>query len=168
LSSPYSQLIQTENEKYYYDCKAELREKFPSILSTPSKYLSVIVPSYNEEERLPTMLDEAFDYLEMRTKKDSSFSYEIIVVDDGSKDKTTEVALKYNRKYSSDKLRVLKLDQNRGKGGAVQMGVMKSRGGLILFADADGATRFSDFEKMEKYVKDSSFEVTLNLNRYFV
>lgn len=60
-------------------------------------------------------------YLEERTKKDSSFTYEMIIVDDGSKDKTTEVGLSYSKKFSCDKVRVLTLARNRGKGGAVRM-----------------------------------------------
>jgi len=106
---------------------------------------------------VPAMLDETLDYLQMREKKDSKFTYEIIIVDDGSKDKTSQVGLEYSKKYTTDKVRVLTLETNRGKGGAVRMGVMKSRGSLILFADADGATRFSDFERLEASIlKESS------------
>ncbi|KAG8452757.1 hypothetical protein GDO86_004520 [Hymenochirus boettgeri] len=137
-----------EEEKYFITNKDE-RERFPSIHDPPSKDLSVVVPSYNEEERLPVMMDEALEFLEQRQKKQPSFSYEVIVVDDGSRDKTTEIALKYCRKYSSDKVRVLTLTRNRGKGGAVRMGVLVSRGKLILMADADGATKFVDIENVE-------------------
>uniref|UniRef100_A0ACB8EU43 Dolichyl-phosphate beta-glucosyltransferase n=1 Tax=Sphaerodactylus townsendi TaxID=933632 RepID=A0ACB8EU43_9SAUR len=61
-----------------------------------------------------------------------------------------EVALKYSQKYGRDKVRVLTLLKNRGKGGAVRMGVLSSRGKKILMADADGATKFEDVEKVEK------------------
>jgi len=115
----------------------------------PAKYFQTI--------SVPAMLDETLDYLQMREKKDSKFTYEIIIVDDGSKDKTSQVGLEYSKKYTTDKVRVLTLETNRGKGGAVRMGVMKSRGSLILFADADGATRFSDFERLEASIlKESS------------
>lgn len=156
FSIPYAHMSQTDNEKYFFDPNTNKREKFPSILSASSVYLSVVVPSYMEEKRLPTMLEEAIEYLKNRQKQDSKFTYEIIVVDDGSRDQTSNVALEYSKKYSTNVVRVLTLDMNRGKGGAVRMGVMKSRGKMILFADADAATRFSDFEKLEQSILKNS------------
>jgi len=82
--------------------------------------------------------------------KDRSFTYELIIVDDGSPDRTSEVALTYSAKYGTDIVRVLTFDANRGKGGTVRMGVLSARGQWILFADADGATEFSDFTKLEQ------------------
>lgn len=67
------------------------------------------------------MMDECLEYLEKRAKTDSSFTYEVIIVDDGSRDKTTQVGLGYGKKYGTDKVRVLTLAKNRGKGGAVRM-----------------------------------------------
>lgn len=68
------------------------------------------------------MLAEATRYLESKRATDASFSYEIIVVSDGSRDRTVEVAQRYGRKLgSSDRLRVIALEQNRGKGGAVRL-----------------------------------------------
>ncbi|OXB73896.1 UNVERIFIED_CONTAM: hypothetical protein H355_003990 [Colinus virginianus] len=140
-------------EKYFLSAEGR-KEPVPSIHDPPSKELSVVVPSYNEEDRLPLMMDEALDYLEKRQKRDPSFTYEVIVVNDGSKDQTTEVAMRYCEKYGSDKVRVLSLVKNRGKGGAVRMGVLSSRGKKILMADADGATKFADIEKVEEGLKN--------------
>lgn len=67
------------------------------------------------------MLDEAIDFLESRRKDKPSYKYEIIVVSDGSKDKTVEVAESYVKKYGCDKVRCLELIKNRGKGGAVRL-----------------------------------------------
>lgn len=67
------------------------------------------------------MLDEALEYLEKRSQIDATFQYEMIIVSDGSKDSTVEVALQYAKKYSADKVRVLNLVKNRGKGGAVRL-----------------------------------------------
>lgn len=137
-----------EREKSFVTTSGQ-KESFPNLCDPHSIDLTVVVPAYNEELRMPVMMDEALDYLENRQRKNSSFTYEVIVVDDGSKDRTTEVALGYSRKYGSEKVRVLTLVQNRGKGGAVRMGALSSRGKLILMADADGATKFADLEKVE-------------------
>ncbi|KAG7322441.1 hypothetical protein KOW79_013787 [Hemibagrus wyckioides] len=144
-----------EKEKYFLTA-AGLKEPFPSLSDLSSLELSVVVPSYNEESRLPVMMEEAMDYLEKRRKKNPSFSYEVIIVDDGSKDKTTEVGLGYTKKYGEDKVRVLTLVKNRGKGGAVRMGTLRTRGRLILMADADGATKFADVAKLEAGLQNLS------------
>lgn len=145
-------LHREKEEKYFQNFRGE-KEPFPSIHDTPTKELSVVVPSYNEEERLPLMMDEALEYLEKRQTQSPSFTYEVIVVDDGSKDQTSKVALRYSKQYGSDKVRVLTLVKNRGKGGAVRMGVLSSRGKQILMADADGATKFEDLDKVENSLK---------------
>jgi len=75
----------------------------------------------------------------------------VIVVDDGSSDRTSDVAYEYCSKCSS--LFVLRLPDNIGKGGAVRAGILCSRGRFILFADADGATKFSEFKKLEAEAK---------------
>ncbi|XP_030056260.1 dolichyl-phosphate beta-glucosyltransferase [Microcaecilia unicolor] len=138
-----------EHEEKFFLNKVGKKETFPSIHSPPTMHLTVVVPSYNEEKRLPAMLDEALEYLENRQIHDPSFTYEVIVVDDGSKDQTSQVALKYTQQFGSERVRVLSLVKNRGKGGAIRMGVLRSRGKFILMADADGATKFIDIEKVE-------------------
>uniref|UniRef100_A0A1I7T917 dolichyl-phosphate beta-glucosyltransferase n=1 Tax=Caenorhabditis tropicalis TaxID=1561998 RepID=A0A1I7T917_9PELO len=116
---------------------------------TPSTcYLSVIIPAMNEAERIGIMLDDCCDYLEARAEIQPEFTYEIIVVDDGSTDDTCDIVVQIGATRKN--LRVLKLKENRGKGGAVRMGVLHASGKLILFADADGATKFEDFEQLEK------------------
>lgn len=70
---------------------------------------------------VPAMLDECLEYLEQQQKKDSTFKYEVIVVSDGSKDGTVKVAHSYCKKVGVEKLRVLALVKNRGKGGAVRL-----------------------------------------------
>uniref|UniRef100_A0A158Q872 Dolichyl-phosphate beta-glucosyltransferase n=1 Tax=Elaeophora elaphi TaxID=1147741 RepID=A0A158Q872_9BILA len=119
----------------------------------PDLYLSIIIPAMNEQKRLPIMLNECLSYLEDRQAKEDSFTYEIIVVDDGSTDGTADMAYEYAEKYEK-KVRVLKLEKNLGKGGAVRRGVLCARGSLILFADADGATKFTDFGHVEEELLD--------------
>jgi dolichyl-phosphate beta-glucosyltransferase len=159
----------------------------PSILSgPPTVSLSVVVPAYNEEGRLPATLDEVLPYLQRRHQQGQRaggaalFTWEVIVVDDGSRDGTARVALDYARRFppaaaaggggggggaggggghngragsaggSGGAVRVLRLPRNRGKGMAVREGALASRGALVLFCDADGATRFSDVELLER------------------
>lgn len=95
------------------------------------------------------MLNECLEFLEGR-----SSTYEVIIVDDGSKDSTTEVGLDYVEKYGAQKVRVLTLAKNRGKGGAVRMGMLRARGENLLFADADGATTFPDLTKLEEAMEE--------------
>lgn len=148
-------LSRFESEKVYKDPNNNYATyPFPFIEEEGSIDLSVIVPSYNEEERLPIMLDETLDYLENKKKNHPSFTYEIIVVDDGSKDGTSKVALEYVKKYGVHKMRLLTFEKNRGKGGAVRMGVLSSRGRRLLMADADGASKFADLLRLESALDD--------------
>lgn len=94
--------------------------KFPSIMDGSSRQLSLVVPAYNEESRMNIMMDEMLEVLEKQSKKDKKFTYEILIVDDGSKDKTVEIALEYTKNHGDDKIRVMKLHKNHGKGGAVR------------------------------------------------
>ncbi|RKP25751.1 nucleotide-diphospho-sugar transferase [Syncephalis pseudoplumigaleata] len=123
-----------------------------------SLYLSVIVPAYNEERRLGTMLEETAQFLHEQQQQQPDYTYEILVVDDGSRDSTSEVALDYARKHPEYAIRVLTLAQNRGKGGAVAEGMMRARGERLLFADADGATKFSDIKALEEKLNHISQE----------
>jgi dolichyl-phosphate beta-glucosyltransferase len=111
--------------------------------------LSLVVPAYKETERLPVMMQETLRYLQGRIKQDPTFTYEIIVVDDGSADGTTECALKFSEEHGVELVRVLRLARNRGKGGAVKMGVLSSRGKRVLMVDADAATEIKDLSKLE-------------------
>jgi dolichyl-phosphate beta-glucosyltransferase len=81
--------------------------------------------------------------------------YEILVVNDGSQDRTVEVALEFSRKHGlHDILRVITLEKNRGKGGAVTHGLRHVRGKYAVFADADGASRFSDLGRLIEGCED--------------
>jgi dolichyl-phosphate beta-glucosyltransferase len=152
-------------------------------------FMSLVVPAYNEEKRLSGMLEEAVDYLQENyghhgTKSKSSSNgslqahglqsdprrgWEIIIVSDGSTDRTVQTALyfakthNFNRHTTSQgpwkdtmshgsippgSIRVVKLEENRGKGGAVTHGMRHARGSYVVFADADGASKFTDLGKL--------------------
>ncbi|KAF2653080.1 glycosyltransferase family 2 protein [Lophiostoma macrostomum CBS 122681] len=142
-------------------------------------FMSVVVPAYNEEERLEGMLEEAVSYLQNQygsahdgqKGSDQKKGWEILIVSDGSKDATVEKALEFAKEHqllqhsnpvpgpwSSNSahsthiphgcIRVIILEENRGKGGAVTHGMRHVRGQYVVFADADGASRFEDLGKL--------------------
>ena len=93
-------------------------------------HLSVVLPAYNEETRLPETLAAWHSYLGGQT-----YAWEIVVADDGSRDGTADAADAFASGHPG--VRVVRLPANRGKGGAVREGVLAARGEVILFADAD-------------------------------
>ncbi|RAL60295.1 hypothetical protein DID88_000073 [Monilinia fructigena] len=121
--------------------------------------MSLVVPAYNEEERLTGMLEEAVSVLDntygrISKGKGTGTGYEILLVNDGSKDKTVQIALDFSRKNNlHDVLRIVTLEENRGKGGAVTHGMRHVRGEYAVFADADGASRFTDLGKLVEGAK---------------
>jgi len=110
-------------------------------LAKPSAHLSVVIPAYNEEPNLSTTLRDIAGFL--RTK---DYPYEIIVVDDGSKDRTSEIAAAEARRFDSFVL--LKNPANRGKGYSVKRGVLEAGGELVLFMDADNSTRIGQIDPL--------------------
>ncbi|XP_042015972.1 dolichyl-phosphate beta-glucosyltransferase-like [Salvia splendens] len=124
----------------------------PHISDPAEKYISLIIPAYNEEHRLPGALDETLNYLEERAAKDKAFTYEVIIVDDGSADGTKRVAFDFVKKYTVENVRLVLLGRNHGKGEAIRKGMLHSRGELLLMLDADGATKVSDLEKLENQI----------------
>jgi len=109
-------------------------------------YLSVIIPAYNEERRLPKTLREINEYL-----KKQPFESEIIVVSDGSRDRTVEVAKNLIPEIKN--LRVIEFKENRGKGFGVKEGMLKALGNFCLFTDADNSTSIEEVEKMLSYFR---------------
>jgi dolichyl-phosphate beta-glucosyltransferase len=102
--------------------------------------ISCVIPAYNEAKRLPGYLPLIQRYFRSRRLK-----YEIIVVDDGSRDNTAAIVA---RKFPG--IRALRLYENFGKGAAVREGVMAARGRVVLIADADGATPIEELTKLEQ------------------
>ncbi|KAH8667555.1 nucleotide-diphospho-sugar transferase [Tricladium varicosporioides] len=140
-------------------------DKHTGSIDEPEVEMSVVIPAYNEEERIVIMLEEAIAFLDteygrtpgkVRTNGSTKGErlagiggYEILIVNDGSKDKTVDIALDFSRKNGlHDVLRVCTLEENRGKGGAVTHGFRHVRGRYAIFADADGASRFEDLRKL--------------------
>jgi len=109
-------------------------------------YLSVIVPAYNEQRRLPKTLSSIDSYL-----RKQSYDYEILVVNDGSKDKTAEVV--EDLKVKIKNLRLIDNKENQVKGFVVRQGLLEAKGEYRLFTDADNSTSIDQVEKMWPEVK---------------
>ena len=110
---------------------------------------SVVIPAYNEEQRLPACLREILSYL-----RDRGEASEVIVVDDGSHDETVNVVKRFQANAPS--VRLIKLMENRGKGCAVRTGMLAAKGALCLFTDADGATPIRELERLERAITDGA------------
>ena len=128
-------------------------DKADSELATPLSLISVIVPAFNEEQNIPNCVQELADVM-----KKSGYNSEIIVVNDGSTDKTLEVAQSMQMKCRS--LRVLDLRRNCGKAVALREGVRASKGGAVAFFDADMQYDVSDLVKLISLANDGANVVT--------
>ncbi|MGH4035993.1 dolichyl-phosphate beta-glucosyltransferase [Actinomycetota bacterium Odt1-20B] len=109
--------------------------------------LTVVVPAFDEEGRLGPTLEAIRGYLE-----DRGSSWELIVVDDGSTDRTAEIAAA--TAAADPRVRLLSSGQNRGKGHALRLGVLASTGRRVLITDADLAAPIDDLELLDKALTD--------------
>lgn len=103
---------------------------------------TLIIPAYNEAQRLTQFLAKVATYV----AEHPTMLQEIIVVDDGSSDDTAAIAKSFSPQIPC--LKVLSHATNKGKGGAVQTGVLAAKSDLIIFMDADGATAITELPKM--------------------
>ncbi len=112
------------------------------LISTGSArpFLSVVIPAYNEERRLPQTLQTVVDYL-----KKQSYNSEVLVVDDGSSDQTAQVVESF---CTTHKIVRLIRNDHRGKGYAVRTGMLTARGHIVLFSDADLSTPIEEVEDL--------------------
>lgn len=108
--------------------------------------LSIVVPAYNEEKRLPGTLASMCAWLDGRGER-----YEIVVADDGSRDATADLA-----RAAGPHVRVVSLGVNRGKGAAVRAGVLATVGDEVLFADADDATPIEELLKLRAHLTNGA------------
>ncbi|KAI0072393.1 Alg5-prov protein [Panus rudis PR-1116 ss-1] len=136
-------IIPDESERKYRSKKCPTTPlPLGSIHNKGEVDLTIVIPAYNETTRLPAMFKSTMDHLSTIPNR----TYEILIVDDGSSDGTSDLALKLADEYPDSDIRVVTLRQNLGKGGTVRHGMLHGRGRRLLFADADGASRFEDLE----------------------
>ena len=164
--SPPPIITRTSEKKY--KCFKSPNKPLPlTSLKEPSTVdLSVVVPAFNETERLPVMMAATIEHLTSLSqnkdktrgkgdngnqrkgngKANAARSFEILIVDDGSTDRTSKKALELAAQYKDCDIKVVTLEKNTGKGGAVRHGMLHASGERLLMVDADGASRFQDLE----------------------
>jgi glycosyltransferase involved in cell wall biosynthesis len=119
------------------------------------KNLSIIIPAYNEQDRVGISITKILNYI-----KDENLDAELIVVDDGSTDKTTEVSEKACGEFPEIPTKVIRYTENRGKGFAVKTGLEAANGDIALFSDADLSTPIEELPKLIAPIEKGDYDVT--------
>lgn len=119
-------------------------------------HLSIIIPAYNEEKRIGETLLAIHEYLNKQ-----NFSYEVIVVNDGSTDRTNKIVKAFSSKLP--KLKLIGYPDNQGKGYAVRQGMLAAKGDVRLFMDADNATSIQQLDKLTLF--SDNYDVVISSRR---
>jgi len=123
-------------------------------MNSPKLDLSIVIPAFNEDNRLPKTLDSIFSYVQSRP-----YRAEIIVVDDGSSDRTAEIVKTFQQKHPE--LRLVSNGRNRGKGFSVRHGMLEALGEIALFSDADLSTPIEEADKLLAAILERGFDAAI-------
>ncbi len=121
------------------------------------KKLSVVIPAYNEAERIGATLKSVHNFLIKQT-----YAYEILVVNDGSRDNTAQLVS--NLAASIKNLKLIDNKHNQGKGGVVRDGMLAATGDVRLFMDADNSTKVDEIAKFLPYF-EKGFDIVIGSRR---
>ncbi len=116
-------------------------------------YLSIVFPAFNEADKIEKNLTAVISFF---NKKD--FPYEVLIVEDGSKDGTLAILQAMEQKFPN--LRIFPNSKNMGKGASVKKGILAARGKYILFSDTDLATPIAEFDKFLPYL-EKGFDIVI-------
>jgi len=117
--------------------------------------ISIVIPAFEEETRLIEPLRQIFVFIESE-----KLNAEVIVVDDGSKDKTKESAERVFAEFPAISAKVIRYEENRGKGFAVKIGLQAAQADVAIFSDADLSTPIEEIYKLIKPIESGEFDVT--------
>lgn len=117
--------------------------------------ISIVIPAFEEEERLGDTARTVLEYT-----AGSGAATELIVVDDGSRDRTAEVAETAFSEFPASSSRVIRYEMNRGKGFAVKTGLLAASADIALFSDADLSTPIEEMHKLIDPIISGEFDVT--------
>ncbi len=116
--------------------------------------ISIVIPAYNEERRLPRSLERIRTYL-----KNSGWDGEVIVVDDGSTDQTARIVTEWQKQIPT--LRLVQNGQNRGKGFSVRHGMLEARARIAIFTDADLSSPIEEADKLLGVLGGGRYDVAI-------
>ncbi len=123
-------------------------------------FISLIIPAYNEEDKIKFDAETAADFLHTHFQKG-----EIIVVDDGSGDRTGTEAEKADHPREID-VKIIRLDTNRGKGAAVKTGVLEAQGNIILYADSGTCVPYPDALPVIERIQAGELDIGMASRRH--
>lgn len=117
--------------------------------------ISIVVPAFDEDERLGGSIEKILTYI-----RENELSAELVVVDDGSSDRTAEIARECASKYPESATKVIRYEQNRGKGYAVKTGMMNAEADIAIFSDADLSTPIDELPKLIDPIHSGQYDLT--------
>lgn len=122
--------------------------------------ISIIIPAYNESRRIPETL-KALPAFAEQLKAHGLSLYEVLCVNDGSKDTTTQVVESIAKELIDIPIQLVTYPLNQGKGYAIRTGCLKAQGELILIADADMSTPWEEFFKLAEPVLSNQYQISI-------
>ena len=130
-------------------------KNLPLPFRTMKPTLSSVIPAFDEQDRLGSSIRKVLEFI-----KSEKLNAELIVVDDGSRDKTAQTAEKTFAEFPGMRTKAIRYEQNRGKGYAVKTGLLAAEANIALFSDADLSTPISELPKLVEPIQKGDYDVT--------